>query len=270
MKKICILIAMLCMCFLIIGCGDVENTDTSSSLIGEDTTASASSGEHTDMSSKAPDEGVDSSLDLPDNSVASSSASSDNGTDSSVPSDGGLITDPAPFGPGSGIEDYYEFMETFEAPVGFVRYEDIADWGEYYCMYFISAGEKGDYSKYRYVLIDKTGFEFCLDIYQNKDDYTTTVKNILSADMVNEEDMRRLEEEPNGIYEIDGISYRYIQKGELLSISWDVSGKKYNLWSTRMEVYPTNPENDTIIQKLLNLKTAKDALIEMFGEEFSK
>ena len=248
MKKIRILIAMLCLCLLIVGCESTENTDRSSLPTGQD-----------------------SSTALSDNVAGGSSSSSHNsGVESSLPSDGGLIVTPRPDGY-YGIEEYNEFMETFDAPSGFVKYEEIAEFGDFNSMYFtsITDPEKGDYSEYRYNLKNKYGTAVSLSIYQHEEDFHPSDVGELSVEDVNTTDMRRLKNKTKGILEYDGIWYTYLRRGQLDSITWTVSGKAYSLSVNELK-YVSAFEDGSIEQKLLNIETAKDALIEMFGENFAK
>lgn len=293
MRKLCILLTVLFLCLLIVACGKQENTgtssiidlpstssseidDTSSTLPDEviDSSTAQSSettGESVDVSSALSDEVIDSStVQSSESTDESSSVSNESTSSGAVSGDGNsdVFVDFGPFGCYNGLADYERFMEKYTMPDGFVRYEDVSEFGDINALYFTSDGYEGDYSRYVYCLVDKHGREMGLCIFQNKDDYEPFIVGELTNEDINPTDMRQLKEMKNGIYEIDGMKYQY-SDGELYGISWTAAGIGYLLRGISDEYLPSTQET-TVVQKLLNLETASDTLKEIFGEELGK
>lgn len=263
MKKTYILIVIFCMCILFVGCGNVEDTDTSVLPV-------ASIGKQEDVSSKPLDESSGLTSDIPDNSFTSSSSSNNSGIDSSLPGDGGVTVYPRPDGC-YGIEEYNKFMETNEAPIGFVKYEEIAVFGDFDILMFPIFTDSGnrDYSEYRYILVNKYGRKTELVIFQDEEYFRQSDIGELSIEDVNTTDMRRLKNGTRGIFEYEGIWYRYTRDGELSGIGWIAFGKVYILSLSELK-WVSTLEDGSIEQRLLNIETARDALIEVFGEGLGK
>lgn len=271
MRKLCVLLTMLFLCLLIVACEKQENTGTSSTF-EKPNLSSTPSDERADSSSTLPDEVIDSSTVQSNESTDESSSASNESTSSETVSGEGnsdIIVYPLSFGCYNGLADYESFMEKYTMPDGFVRYEDISEFGDINALYFTSNGYKGDYSRYAYYLVDKNGREMELLIYQDKDDYEPFIVGEITDEDINATDMRQLNNGKNGIYEIDGIKYQYSNHGELYGISWTAAGIGYLLNSISDEYLPSTQET-TVMQKLLNLATAYDTLKEIFGEELGK
>ena len=270
MKKTYILIAIFCMCILFVGCGNVEDTDTSvlpvASIGEQEDVSSKPLDESSGLTSDIPDNSSGLTSDIPDNSFTSSSSSNNSGTDSSLPGDGGVCVYPRPDGC-YGIEEYNKFMETNEAPIGFVKYEEIAVFGDFDILMFPIFTDSGnrDYSEYRYILVNKYGRKTELDICQDDEFFRQSDIGELSIEDVNTTDMRRLKNGTRGIFEYEGIWYRYTRDGELSRIGWVAFGKVYIL-SLYELIWVSTLEDGSIEQRLLNIETARDALIEVFGE----
>ena len=266
MRKLCVLLTVLFMCLSIVACGKQENTGASSTV---DTVNSSSTpfDEKFDDSSTLHNEVVDSSVHSSESTGTSSSTFNEASSFETTSGEGSnnVIVDPRPFGCYDGLANYETFMEKYTMPDGFVRYEDISEFGEIYSMYFVSNGYKGDYSIYEYWFIDKHGRGIGLCIYQNKDDYEPFIVGELTDEDINATDMQQTNYGKKGIYEIDGIKYQYSKSGKLYGISWTAAGIGYLLYG---EYMPSSQE--TIVQKLLNLETAYDTLKEIFGEELGK
>ena len=243
MKKICILLVLICLCFLVASCGK-ENTDINFSA--EEQNLSDISSNQTANSSSYTNGTVDKNA----------------GTNSST----GVYIDPAPM-IFDKIEEYESFIETQGLADGFVRYEDVCEFGEFQYLEFINDPWGGNYNGYRYFLEHDAGIKFLVDIDQIGGEFIENAEKV-GLDYVNKVDLRRLKENLTGVYENDGIQYFYV-KGELVAVSWKVSGSRYSLRG-ELEGYPLATEKETVIQKLLNLETAKDALIGIYGEAFGK
>ncbi|MBO5261446.1 MAG: hypothetical protein J6B45_00190 [Clostridia bacterium] len=233
MKKIYILFVLLCLCILMVACGQKTSLGGRNSIVD-----SGEKGETT-------------------------------GTNSSIETEKPYV-DPAPVR-FYKIEEYENFIETQGLADGFVGYEDVCEFGEFYCMHFIhyfDGGWNGDANAYRYIVIDDNGNMIDIDIHQNGEEFRENYEKI-SEEYINKADLRFAKGMKTGVYENNEIQYLYTN-GELHGVSWKASGKRYLIWGEELVEYPLATEKETVIQKLLNLETAKDALIGIYGEAFGK
>ena len=161
----------------------------------------------------------------------------------------------------SSVEKYEEFIATTTLPSNFVEYEDICELGEFRSLVIMNPN-KEDCSQYMYSILDESGTEFVLYVYDSdigKYESFSDRKRIREK-KINPSDMRRLKDDSNGTYKIDGILYNYVV-GNMYSIIWEADGLTYCLSS--LNGYPDN--TSTFVSRMFNLDTVQESIEDLMN-----
>ena len=233
MKKVFSILILLVVCSLFFSCG----------------------AQHTDVSTESSDvQGIDTSLST---------------SDKSENQDGGSLN-----GGGTGelamttretYDEYLEFIESDRLINNFVHFETVSNLGNF-IMFTTGGHSTSDYGEYWYIIKDANDFELFLKIEHSTGaaNEQESTSNVIFN--VNTADLRRLDTSDSGIYEKDGICYKYFN-GALHEISWEMSGIRCKLYSTSSNIladYPLEHNAQTTVATLLNTQTAFDTLNDMF------
>ncbi len=161
--------------------------------------------------------------------------------------------------------DYQKFIvQCTELPEGFVRYEDVAAFGEFQKLTF---SVLGNYGYYLYTLEDSAGFSMQITVNhtpkQNSDQQILTFETSASDLRVCGSDSESLE-----IYQKGELRYYYVS-GKLLLISWMHNGIEYNVkggFETDLSAYPQSAEA-TVLCGLLRIDTAANTYSDLFSDK---
>ena len=157
------------------------------------------------------------------------------------------------------IESYKEYqmiLESGNLPNNFVRYEQVSVFGDFGGVVFLSDTYEGQYNFYAYILMDESGFEYTLHIYLDNSLEGTVEDNPTHVVNINENDMRRLNNEESGHYDYNNLIYEY-RSGLLESINWEIDGVTYILTGSLSD-YPN--VTSTPLGKLIDLKNASTVI----------
>jgi len=172
----------------------------------------------------------------------------------------GLHIDYKPFMKDS-LEAYQEYFSKQDTIPQMVFWEKISQFGEFE-RYMEDWAGRGKH--YEYTMIDSSGYEFILEIEhvegaQSNEADATFEKGKLET----KGDLRKWSGSQRAILELDGFQYKYLINGILQTISWYENGIEFTIrpsdpYSSLLYWYPDT--TDTLVGKLLNAETARDAI----------
>ena len=170
-------------------------------------------------------------------------------------------------------DEYKEYVESNDLVENFITYDMISRFGE-----FKSFGSTGystlQYGQYWYEIVDANGEEYFISIDHYAEDSAERYNFIQNAEQkVNTSDLRTINAKEAGVHEIDNIMYFYTLNGELLRIRWCIgdiaiflSGEVSKGGLSKIDIH----SEKTGIRGLLDAKTAKETLVTIYGEKFEK
>lgn len=157
-------------------------------------------------------------------------------------------------------DEYIEFIEGRELPEEFVTYEMLKVFGEFDGLVMLCKVEYGDYSFSFYSFIDEAGIDYHL--YVDCGRIGPTADPLPVIENVNTSNMRRRSETDKGRYIYNGVEYAYVN-GVLLSISWELDGRKFILYNDGgLGLYPEDI-NETIVGRLMNTQNVESVMAEI-------
>ena len=171
-------------------------------------------------------------------------------------------------------QNYNEYLEFVKNTPLLVTYDDVKGIGEFksFSHTNVLAEVEGEYSMhtvYSYGFIDKSKKEVLLRI-QHYDEGFLVEPTELTDNQINIDDMRHAATAVrNSIYKTDNIIYYYIN-GELFEVLWNIDGTYFSFLvgpdangDYSFKDYPCDEYPDSFVSKLVNLKTAQQAIADM-------
>ena len=155
------------------------------------------------------------------------------------------------------LEDYEKYVAEDMKLESFVSYDMISEYGTFDS--FVNFGMVQPCTKYAYNLKDAAGFEFTFIVNNSAERKEENAEALQRVE--NKKDMRTNSTE-TGIYCANNIGYGYYE-GKLKSIYWEHEGRKISVRSKQgyLDAYPAG--SDTLIGQLLNVETAKEAVLQV-------
>lgn len=259
MKRFLLSMLVVCGCILICSCGNEQDAS-----LEKDNVNSYKQMDKNNMEASLQDE-----WDVAGSLSEESSGISDVGTGNDISS--GSQTVDERFLIIKNLYEYEQYISKTNLADGFVDYNMINQLGEFDAFTVPSVVSVEYAGEYWYDLVDKDGECYSLHVYHNFEEPEQPYKVIQNASQtINDSDLRTAATKEAGVYDKDGIKYFYSPNGSLLRIRWDVGNTVLFLGGANLSKMRLDTENAIGIGKLLKAETAKNALIEMFGEEFSK
>ena len=260
MKKIFLLILVVCGCALLLSCGseqvDFSEKDSYISQYTNHEIGDALSHQSGSDIIAAPGEEDGVGTDV--------NTENGNGASSGVVDEKFLII--------NGLDEYESYISNADLVEGFIDYDMISQFGSFDSFTVPSVLPVKYVGEYWYDIVNENGERYTLHIHHNNfeepDQPYKAIENANQA--VKDTDLRTVSTKEAGVYEKNGIIYFYSAKGELLRIRWDIGSTVLFLKGANLSKEPIDFEKTTEIGRLLKAETAKDALIEMFGENFAK
>ena len=252
MKKMFILILTICSCYFIFSCNQQEANLSS----GFESGTLPSSSESVAGSQPNAETDVDSNTSMlwdENNNVGNA-----DGIDEAF-----LIID--------SLQAYEEYLSNNKITDDFVDFKAISKFGKFECFTIPSMLPLEYVREYWYDFSDNDGQQYSLHVFHDFEEPEQPYKLIQNTNQsVDSSDLRTVDTQEAGIYEKNGIMYFYASSGSLLRIRWNIGNTVVFLEGTNLPKMDISSENITTIGKLLKEETAKNELLNMFGEKFAK
>lgn len=165
------------------------------------------------------------------------------------------------------IDDYSEylaFLSSTDLPESFVPYEAFSAIGEFSWFICLTDATEGDYSQCMYTLIDANGWKLTLYVDSRADRWFIhdTPLNSISSIPENNKDLRFQSDNKERRQREGDIICSFVN-GKLSSIMWYSDANEFTLCNTngnQLGNYPTAPEHDTFVSKMLVKSEVQNAL----------
>ena len=170
------------------------------------------------------------------------------------------------------LESYNEYIKSNKMPDNFISYDNLKHLGEFDCFVCLSGTEITEDADCFYVFRDKSGFEFCLYVYNSKDKSASKVE--IKNHILNFEsnDLKTVGDDKTGTWQYDhqGIKYNYID-GQLLSVDWTLNNTRFVLFSGGGGIFLNDLPfaQNSPISKLFYKDTATEAVELMVASDLS-
>ena len=259
MKKFISIISIILAVFILVSCGNVDETVTSGTDVTSDTSVTeTTTAANTTVSTTGVTTTIENTSTAPVQTTQTTVTSTTKTT--TVKTESTTVNVAGGCAISVTIEDYDEyisFITSIGMPDSFVTYDELSFLGSFkafICPPFASAKEL---TQYIYEFKDSNGYDIAISIKPMNNQIST--ENILMLNNVT--DYRKLSSEEKGVAIINGFTYCYV-KGNLLSIKFVYENMQFVITGNSvLSDYPTNG-TDTFMSRLLSPATAKAAAAE--------